>query len=172
MSKNSQKIPWLGIVLIVFGVSILLRKLHVIEVGFFTIFWLLMVLMGLVIAGRGFSANRRGKIFWGTVLFLYSLFFVLRSSEIIEIEAHVFAPATFIVVGIAFLMLFVNNTRDWFYIIPALLFAGTGTAFFLADYGYFYYWDIWSGVRMYWPVALILLGLGVIFRRRTEPPHM
>ncbi|HUL42867.1 MAG TPA: DUF5668 domain-containing protein [Bacteroidota bacterium] len=172
MSNGKQKIPWLGIALIVFGAAILLRKFHFIELEYWSIFWPLLMLMGLVIAGRGFSANRHGKIFWGTVLFLFSLFFLLRAGDIMDVSAYLFPPSVFLIIGLAFLMLFLNNVREWYFLLLASVFGGIGSLLLLANYGYLYYWDVWELLRTYWPVVLIFLGVGLLLKRRPRsvPP--
>jgi len=166
MSNGRKGIPWFGVALVVVGVAILLQKLHVVEVEFGMVFWPLLMLLGLVGVARGFALGARGKIFWGTVGFLYALFFLLRSLDFVEIRPHMFLPATFLVFGIAFLMLSVNTFRDWYFLIPAAILGGTGAMFLLAEYGYLYYWDVWQAVRLYWPAVLILFGLGIILKRR------
>jgi hypothetical protein len=170
MSNGRKNIPWFGVALVVIGAAILLQKLHVIEVDFWTVFWPLMMLMGLVGVARGFSGEKRGKIFWGTVGFLFSLFFLLRSLDFVEIRPHMFLPAAFLVFGIAFLMLFVNTFRDWYLLIPAVILGGTGVMFLLAEYGFLYYWDVWQTFRVYWPAVLILFGLAIILKRRSGQP--
>ena len=168
MERRRLHISWFGIALIVLGLALLMDRLHVLRVDFAQIFWSLMMLFGILKVVGGFSGNLRGRIFWGTVLFLFGLFFLLRTIDRIEIDAHMFPPATFLIVGIAFFMMFLNNVRDWHYIIPAVLLIGVGGAFTLTEFGYLSRWEVWEAVRMYWPVALILLGLGLIMRRRMR----
>ncbi len=168
--KDFRKIPWFGVALIIFGIAILVQKLHIVELDFANVFWPVMMLLAVINVGRGFSQERRGRIFGGTVWFLYSLFFFLRSADFIDMRPHMFVPATFITLGIGFLMIYVNNFRDWFAVIPAIILGGTGAVFLLADYGYLYYWDVWYAIRLYWPIVLIALGVIVMLRRRPHPP--
>lgn len=167
MKPSKSGVPLFGLALIVIGSAILLGKLHILHISFHSIFWPLVMILGLVGAGRGFSRNRRGQIFWNTVLFLYALFFFLRTSEFVEVHSHIVIPATFLIVGIAFLMTFVNNVRDWFFLAAALIFGGIGGFFILADLDYVSYWDVGESLAVYWPVALILFGLVILFRRRS-----
>jgi len=172
MSNGKQRIPWFGIALIVFGAAILLRKFHFIELEYWSIFWPLLILLGLVIAGRGFSSNSHGRVFWGTVLFLFSLYFLLRSGDFNVASGFLFPPSVFLIIGLGFLMLFVNNPREWYFLLLALFFGGIGSLLLLVNYGYLYYWDVWELVRTYWPVALILVGVALLLRKRPRsiPP--
>ncbi len=170
MKLSSSGVPLFGVALIIIGATILLGKLHVLDVSFHSIFWPLMMILGLVGVGRGFSRSRRGQIFWNTVLFLYSLFFFLRASDFVEVHSHIAIPATFLIVGIAFLMTFVNNVRDWFFLAAALIFGGIGGLFILADLDYVSYWVVADSLAVYWPVVIILFGVIILFRRRTQSP--
>jgi hypothetical protein len=171
MNERNFHLPWFGIALIVFGVALLFNKLGIITVGFHHIFWPLLMLLGIAGVSKGYARNRRGKIFGGTILFLYSLFFFLRSIESVEFHDYMFLPATFLIFGIAFVMMYLHNFRDWFLLIPAFLLCGIGILFILTEYGYLYEWEAWEAVRLYWPIGLILLGVALILRRRGQHPN-
>ncbi len=172
MTTNKSAIPWFGFALVIIGAALLLTKLHVIDVKFSTIFWAVVSMFGLVAAARGFAANYRWKIFWGTLWFLYGLFFFLRTSDIADIRGHIFIPASFLIFGVAFFMMYSNDVREWFFLIPAVVLGGAGAIFILADLDYVSYWEVYDTVRMYWPIVLIVFGLGFIFRRKnSQPPH-
>lgn len=170
MDRSRKQISWFGVALIIFGTVILLHRLHVIRVGFDQILWAMLMLVGIMGVVKGFSRDRRGKIFWGTVWFLLGLFFLLHSIDRIEFRAHMFPPAMFLIVGLAFLMTYLNDLHDWYILIPAFILTAIGGAFILADFGYLTQWEVWEAVRMYWPVALIILGAGLIMRRKMRLP--
>lgn len=166
MTKKQSSVSIFGIILVIVGTLILLSRFHILHLAFWTIFWPAIMILGLIGVGRGFAQNRRGKIFWSTVWFLYGLFFFLRTSDFFEVHTHMIVPATFIVFGIAFFMTYLNNVKDWFFLIPAFISAGVGTLFILADLDYLSYWEVADSVHTYWPVVLILFGLIFIFRRK------
>jgi len=166
MSNHKYKTSWFGIALMIVGGFMLLERFNVVDIDFATVFWPLMMLIGIVSVGRGFSQERRGKIFWGTVLFLYSLFFLLKSIDSFEIYGYTFFPASFLIFGIAFLMMYLNNFKDWPFLIPAFLLSVVGALFILSEYGFLYRWEVWDIMRLYWPVILILLGLAMLLRRK------
>ena len=170
MLKPSSRFPWFGIALIIFGALLILDKFNLINVSFHEIFWPIVMLLGLVGVGRGFTQSKRAKIFFGAVVFLFALFFMLNSFDSIEVNGAILAPSIFIIFGIACLMVFCNNFKDWFYLIPAVLLGGIGVALILSEMGLLYYWEVWDMVFMYWPIILVLFGLGMVIRRRTTPP--
>jgi len=160
--------PWVGLVLIILGAVLLMDRLRVLHMDFSNVFWPIVMLFGLVGVGRGFARNRGGKIFFGTLIFLYGMFFFLRSLDFVELHVHMLFPATFLIFGIAFLMMYINNWHDWFLLIPALFFGSVGVALMLTELGYLYRWEVWETVRTYWPLALILFGVAIIFRQRCK----
>ncbi len=167
--KNSS-LSLFGIALVIVGVLLLLGRFHLIHIAFWSLFWPIMMVLALIGVARGFSQNRRGKIFWNTVWFLYGLFFFLRASDYFDVQTHLIFPATFLIVGIAFFMAYLAKMSDWFFLIPAIISGGVGTLFLLADLDYLSYWEVTDSLRTYWPVILILFGLLFLFRRKPQTP--
>jgi hypothetical protein len=167
-SSRSFRIPWLGIVFILLGLVLLIEKLGYYHLGFGMIFWPLVLIYGFMKVVEGFSGNNSGRIFFGTICFLYGVYFLLRSADYFEIRFHMFLPATFIIIGFAFVMIFLNSPREWAFLLPAILLMGAGIAYLLGDVGYFSPWEVRELVRVYWPVGLILAGLAIILSWRSQ----
>jgi len=159
------RVPILGILLVLAGLGLLLDQLHVIDFGWEKVLWLAVAILGALLTFRAFTNDEQGKIFFGTILFLFGLLFFLRSFDIIRHGEHIIWPAILVIIGLAFLMLYVNNPREWVLIIPTVLFVGLGAVFMLAELDYLYYWDVWYAVRQYWPAILILIGVAMIVGR-------
>jgi hypothetical protein len=173
MSHRKSTVSWFGLVLVLVGVLLLLDRLHVIHTDMSIILWVGLLLLGFLTAVRGFTENRSGRIFWGTLLFLVSVFFLLRTGDLMEVHAHLLPPAFFLMTGISFLMIFINNPREWGVLIPAVTLGTLGVILIMVEYGYLYEWDVWEGIRVYWPVVLILVGLSVLLKPRSRkmPPQ-
>lgn len=163
---SQQKIPVFGILLIVVGAALLLEKVEVIEFGWSRILWAAVSVLGAAIVIRAFVQDGRGGIFWGTVLFLYGLYFFMRSLDLVEGQFTVFMPASMVILGFAFLMLFVSDAKDWHLLIPSVILLGFGGAFMLTEVGYIHRWEMWDTVGTWWPLILVLVGLSLILRRR------
>jgi hypothetical protein len=174
MQTAKRHIPWFGVALIIIGIALLLDRLNVLNIEFSTIFWPIVMLFGLLRVGYGFSQNVQRRVFGGTVMFLYGLFFFLRSSDYVDLHGHIFFPATFLILGLAFFMMFLNNFKEWVFLLPAILLCGVGAAFILSEMGYLYRYDVWEAVHLYWPLGLVIIGLAIILRRRTptQPPQV
>jgi hypothetical protein len=101
-------------------------------------------------------------------VFLYGLYFFLHSIDSFEVGGHLVVASTFVIVGTAFLMVWLNDMRDWYYLIPAFLSGAVGGALFLSEVGYLSHWEVLDAVSVYWPLVLILFGVGMIMRRRMQ----
>jgi hypothetical protein len=164
MSRTAKRVSMLGILLIAFGAFLLLRKFGVIGLRVHDIVWPVLTLFGLFIAGRGLAEGRRGRIVGGTVLFLYSIFFLIRSLDRYDVPFETILPATFLVFGVVFMMLFVNRPAEWYYIVPGLLLLAVGSSIMMTEYGYWYGWEVRDAISTWWPAALVLMGAGMLLR--------
>jgi hypothetical protein len=162
----TQRFSWFGAALIVLGGALLLKHLQIINVHFGQILTSLLALWGIVMVARGFSSNRKGVVFGGTVAFLWGILFLIDSIDRYDIHASLYPAAAFLILGVGFFMMFLCDSRDWFLLIPMLILGGIGTTFIMGNYGYWSMWDVWWNVHRYWPALLIIFGLGLLFRRR------
>ncbi len=166
MSRTANRVSLLGLFLIGFGLVILLRKFHVIDVRTGELIWPFLAVLGLFMTGRGLVDSRKGKIVGGTVLFLYSIFFLLRSMDRVYVPIDLIVPATFLIFGIVALMLFVNKPGEWYYLVPAVVLLAIGGLVMLSEYGYWYGWEARQFLKTWWPAALVLFGAAMILRHR------
>jgi len=170
MSRTANRVSILGLFLIAFGLIILLKKFHVIDIRTGEVIWPLLAVLGLFMTGRGLVDSRKGKIVGGTVLFLYSIFFLLRSTRAFSVPIDLIVPATFLIFGIVFVMLFVNKPGEWYFLIPGLMLLTIGSSLMLTEYGYWYGWEVRQFFKTWWPAALVLFGVGMMLRHRTPKP--
>jgi len=168
MDRDHSRFSWFGVALIIFGAVLLAKQFSILAIGFSEVFWGLVALLGFVGVVRGFSRNRRWKVFWASVWFLYGLFFFLRTIGLVDAVFNIFFPATFMIFGLAFLMAYLLDLRDWYLLVPALTLSFCGGAFILSEWGYFDSWEVWRFIRTYWPVLLILFGAAMMARRARD----
>ena len=160
-----KRFPFFGLFLIIIGGVLLLRELHVFNASWKLILWGMFALCGAVMFMRGFSKSEGGKVFFGTLVFLFGLYNLLRSFDFIEIHHHTFFSIVFIIVGFAFLMMGIAE-RSWWSLIPSMLIGGMGVVFLLDEYGYIDSWDVWENAHTFWPIVLIVIGAIIILRSR------
>jgi hypothetical protein len=131
------------------------------------VIWPVLTLFGLILAGRGLADGKRGRIVGGTVLFLYSIFFLVRSIGDHDLPFQMVIPSTFIIFGIVFVMLFVNRPTEWYFMVPGILLLLVGASFLMTEYGFWYGWEVRDAIATWWPAALVLMGVGMLLRRRA-----
>ena len=166
MEQNSiSRFPIIGLVLLLLGVALLLNQMNVIHIGGMALVWLGLLVYGAAVVIRSFINNDRSKVFFGTLCFLTGILFFIHKAGFINGAFSVYFPAFIIIVGLAFFMLFVFNTKDWHLLIPALIFLALGAALMLTHLGYWYSRDVWRTIASYWPILLILMGGTMLIRR-------
>ena len=156
---------WFGVGLIVLGISMLLDRLEILRFGWHPVLWTLLALVGLVRAIDGFGKKKIGRVFWGTFLFLFGAYILLREIDAVELRSYWWLPAMMLIVGFSILMMVVCAPREWHLLVPSVVLLGIGAAMVLTEFGYFYSHDIVEAVRMYWPVGMILFGLSLVLQR-------
>lgn len=157
-----------GIFLIVLGSVLLLDRLGVISFGWGRIFWLFLGIWGAVLALQGFTMKRRGRIFWGSLLFFLGILFSLDAWDLIWLTDELGVGGMSLALGLAFVMLYVFEPRNLGVLAPAVLFVGFGAAMILVEYGYLDWWEVRRTIRHYWPVVLILWGAAILLKRRPQ----
>lgn len=168
---QTPRLSWFGISLIVVGTAILLSRLDVVDFRWTTALWVLLGSFGAKKAVDGFTANRRGWLFWGTFLFLLSLVQALEAFDMLHLYHYIMLPVLLIILGCSFLMLFLHSPRVWNVLIPAVSLLGLGSAIMMVESGYLYRWDVIDAVENYWPIAFILFGISMLVKRQSIPKH-
>lgn len=163
--KEFNRIPFFGIILVLTGVGLLLRQLHIIRLDGTS-----MVLFGLIAYGaamiiRSFTTNIRQALFFGSLCFFSGVVLLLGKYELIEHSAYVYVPGFLMAVGLSFAMLYIYNFRDVHLLVPTIIFLALGVAFMMTEVGYLYPSDVKEAIRQYWPVAFIIFGALMLFKR-------
>jgi hypothetical protein len=157
-----------GIFLIALGSVLLLDRFEIIYFGWGRIFWMFLGIWGAVLAVQGFSMKRRGRTFWGSLLFFFGIFFSLDAWDLIWLTDELGFGGMSLALGLAFVMLYVFEPRNVGVLAPAVLFVGFGAAMILVEYNYLDWWEVRRAIRDYWPVALILWGVAILLKRKPQ----
>lgn len=168
MSLNSHRI--FGVLLIVVGTIILLSKFGFFELSFSDIFWPIISILGFFLVFIGYGEHNSGKIIWGTIFFLFGLFFFLKSIDVVYIPSSITLPVALYILGTAFMMAFFNSVKNWFLLIFVFIFYLLGSAFLLSYLGFWEKWEVWENLRIYWPIILVIIGLGLLLVKRKRSP--
>ena len=158
------RFSWFGLVLLLVGSVLLLDRFGVVPLGWGPLLWFLLAAFGAVRTIEGFAKRKSGRVFWGTFLFLFGAYGMLRYLDVVELRSYWMMPAILVMVGLSLVMTFVSSPKSWHLLIPGLLFLGAGSAIILSDFGYLYRYDVMHSLWTYWPAGLILFGLALVVR--------
>lgn len=167
-SQKLRRIPLFAIILITVGLLLLADQLGMLDLTLWHFVTGCMILYGMSVVIRSFSTGDRKKIFWGTLLFLLGLYLLLDSLGLIPTQYPALIPAVFLMLGFSFLMSYLHNARDWLLLIPTLFFIGIGGLIIADERELLTAHTIVQYVRQYWPLLLILFGLGLILNSRRR----
>lgn len=165
---KESKISIAGILLIGLGAMLLLDRLNVIFFGWDRIFWAFAGIAGAILAVDGFTHKRRGRIFWGTLLFFFSVTFSIYVWDLLWWPEYYWPGSFSLSLGLAFFALMVYEPRNIGLLIPGILFSGFGVVMLMVEFYYLDWWDVRRIISDYWPVAIIAWGIALLLRRGTR----
>ncbi len=161
MSDGNKRNYVVGILLIVVAILLILNKLMIFD--FSWPFFPIAIGVGFLIDAVLNKEHGHGGVFVGTLVLMIGLIFL---SE----EQHWFLwgltrnwPLFILAPGIAFIVSAIYN-RDKASYIPGGILVATGVFFMFAEYRMLDIW-IWDYLD-WWPVALLALGVYLIFHKR------
>lgn len=168
--KRKSAIP--GVILIILGVVFLLRQLEILYVGWRQLAPIILLALGILFLVSAFTKKDKGAVFPGSVLLVLGFFFLFRNFRLLSFDYYFYNggeywPIFLVAFGLGFLALFVVKPHDWGVLIPGGILLFFGVIFMLERLGYFY----WQDFADFWPVILIVIGLGLIIgslKRKTE----
>lgn len=153
-----------GLVFILIGAGLLADRFLSFRFGWEQAFPILLIALAISSFIRAFSGNRHSA-FWGGFLGLLGAYFFLRNYEFVEaFWFFEYWPMFLLAFGCGFICSFLFYPADWGVLIPAAIFTGLGALFLLDSLHVFKnIWStFWDLAESYWPIILILVGLGVI----------
>ncbi len=159
-----------GLILIIIGALLLVNKLVPYSIGWYEIYPLVLMAIGVLIFVSVIDKRDKGAVFFGTFFFLLGLFFFLRNFDIIPYYyMREVWPIILILLGLSFLSLFIAKPGDWGVLIPGGILLFLGIAFLLRKL-HIIYLDIGDILADYWPVILIIIGGGIILGALRRQP--
>jgi hypothetical protein len=166
--KRDIRIPFLGVLFIVLGLTLLLDRLDIIDLRWGKTVWLLVSIYGATLIAQAFVNRRRSHLLWGNLLFFFGGCIALWQWRIIPSEDFYFLPLMCLAVGFSCLTTYIYEPRNVALLIPAVVFVGFGVVFYLWWWEYLDWFDMRYYARRYWPMLLIAWGLALVLRRRSS----
>jgi len=165
MNKNHSSLI-IGLIFILIGAGLLLDKLNMFDFGWYQIYPVLLILISIMSFISIFSGNKNSA-FWAGIFGVLGVFFFLRNFDVIT--AFWFSeywPIFLLALGAGFILLFIFKPQDWGVLIPGFILTFIGVVFLVNTLNLYdleeFIRFVFDLVATYWPLALVLLGLGLI----------
>ena len=172
MMENRVVIAW---ILIALGSIILLHQIDLFNLNTPNIIALISLAWGSVLLVRGWNHPIHKGIFGGTFFILLSLSIFLMQFNYFPLNDVFAMGIIFINLGIAHLVYFAVRKTKVSNLIFAIVFILIGIPLIAYEYYYISFWEIQDIFSTYWPILLILIGVGFLgeglirhFKRRDN----
>jgi len=163
--KNHVGTFFIGLLLLMFGVLLLIGRAGVVDLDFTRIAGFTVLVVGGFEAITAFAYSNQRRLFWGSVLFLSAMLVLLVSYGYVPGSWDRIWPSALIIPGLAFLMLFFSNPKEYTLIVIAALFVIVGWSGLVAQRGDIAFGEgMFSLLRFLVPVAVVAAGVYVIWR--------
>jgi hypothetical protein len=149
-------------------ISFILKLFNIINVSFTELAGYALIFYGINLVYSSFGNSKIGVLFTGTFLFLSGLeLFLISNFDFARVNEIIF-PSLLFILGICFLMLFLNETakKSYFVISATFLFTGILVTVIVGSITVSSFLNtILIVASKYWPVALIVAGIILIIHR-------
>jgi len=157
--ENRVAVAW---ILIVIGSIILFHQTELIQLNTANIISLLSMGWGIILLLRGWKHPDHKGIFGGTFFTILGISIFLMHYEYFPI-ADLFALGIILIdLGIAHLVYFAFVKSKISNLVFAVIFILTGLPFMAYEYYYISVWEIRDIFSTFWPILLILVGVGFL----------
>jgi len=172
MRHNTGFTAW---VLIIIGALLLLNQLGLFEPSRPNVIMLVSFFFGVMLINKGLIHPRRNGILGGSFFILLALTLFLMKKGIFAIDDMLGTGLLLIDLGLANIIYFLFRTDKLSNLTWGLIFLTAGTPFVIVYADLVPLWLLEDIISTYWPVILILFGLGLLGeslrrRRKTVQP--
>ena len=159
-----------GLILIAAGIVLLMHNMDLLDFNFSEIWPIVAAVIGALLLVSAWGKANKGVVFPGTILLLVGIFFSLWQNGYIPRGMGSAWPVFVVIVGIAFIVLYVCERRERGNLIPGVILLFVG-GIFLVDNYVLLPWEPWKLISKSWPLILVFIGVSMMLkeqRRRRE----
>ncbi|MEJ2545549.1 MAG: DUF5668 domain-containing protein [Calditrichaceae bacterium] len=157
--ENRVIVAW---ILIALGSIILLNQIDLFNLNTPNIIALISLAWGSILLLRGWKHSVHKGIFGGTFFILLSMSIFLMQFNYFPINDVFAVGIIFVNLGIAHLVYFAVRRAKVSNLIFAIIFILIGTPLIAYEYYYISFWEVQDIFSTYWPILLILAGVGLL----------
>ncbi|MBN2356914.1 hypothetical protein JXO59_12435 [candidate division KSB1 bacterium] len=165
MKKHTSNVV-IGAILIVIGLGLILKRMDILSFGWDELYPLVLILLGGMSALSVIKGDKSAS-FWSAFLLLCGFATFFRNYGIIDafwtLELWTIVVLAF---GISFFVLYFFKPQDWGILVPGAIVTFFGLIFLFDDLNVS--WMTLENMRDYWPVILIIIGIGVVISALTR----
>jgi hypothetical protein len=165
LRKHQSIISYLLILLIFL---ILLKIVNHIDIPNIELLSYIFIFIGLSYVFTSFGNNRKGILFTSTVIFLVGLVLFTISNFEIQHMSKLIVPSSLMIIGIGFLMTFIDGDQVKYLLVLSLLFIAAGIIITIT-YGEItfrsFFYSFIGFAEKYWSVVLIFGSVFLLFRK-------
>lgn len=148
--------------LITIGSLILLHQLNVVTLDTANILALISTIGGIILFTRGWNNPEYKGIFGGTFFILIGISLFLMKYNIFPTYDSFAIGLIFIDLGVANLVYYAFRKNKISNLITAIIFILIGSPLIAYEYYYISMWEIQDIFSTYWPILIILVGVGLL----------
>ncbi|MBD3226380.1 MAG: hypothetical protein GF313_16745 [Caldithrix sp.] len=151
-----------GWILIIVGILIILYNYDIVYLTTGNILTFGLIGLGLISFIKGLTHAQRKGVLIGSFMTLFGISLLFMKYRFIPIDGDLATSAFFISLGVGNFIYFALSRNSVNNIVFGAIFIMIGIPFFLKHYYYIPHWQIREIFSTYWPVILILIGLGMV----------
>jgi hypothetical protein len=160
MRDEHRHFPVPGLALVVLGILFLLANLGVFRIRGDLVWTYVLIILGLAFwIGFFFDRSRIGTLMPGSVLLTIGLLFHYTSTHGWSVLSYLW-PFFLLAPAFGFYAMFIFGSHEMGLLVPAGILTVLAVFFFLQSSG--------GSLRLVWPVALIAVGVLLLFRKGTR----
>ncbi len=163
-----QKQYWSGLTLIAIGVLILLYQVDLIDFSWADLVTYGCVLFGIMFLVKGVSHPQKHGLFGGVFFSAFGLSMLLMRERVFPRDDEFGFAAFFISLALANLIYMFFKEDKTTNLVWMVIFGAIGGLFYWTYVGYYPPWYVYEQIKIYWPLSLVLIGLGMIIRGYTK----
>ncbi len=167
MKKYSSNLTF-GVMLILIGGGLLLRRMGFFDFGWNEIYPIALLILG-AMSMMSVAKGDKNASFWGSFLLICGLFTFLKNYGVFQFLWEVdLWTIVLLAFGISFLVLYAFKPQDWGVLIPGAILTFFGLVAILDDLDVS--WLTIEAIQDLWPLILIIIGVGIILSSFSKKP--
>jgi hypothetical protein len=155
---------WPAIVLITVGVILLLNSTDLIDFSAGDLLTYGFILIGILLLLSGLGREDKKGVLGGAFFLTYGIVLTLMRTGALYRDDDLGFGSFFLALAVGNLIYYAFKSERTSNLAWGIIFAFIGGSFLLSFYGYISHWYLVDQIERYWPLALVLAGILLIYK--------